>query len=94
MAHRLSCFAGCGVFLDQGLNPCPLHWQLDSYPLCHKGSPRTKLLTEPFKAFFGPITCPSPLIHTKFSSAPGPMHLQFPLPGKLFFGSFLILCVN
>ena len=23
----LSCFAACGVFLDQGLNLCPLHWQ-------------------------------------------------------------------
>ena len=21
----------CGVFLDQGLNPCPLHWQADSF---------------------------------------------------------------
>ena len=20
-------------FLDQGLNPCPLHWQADSHPL-------------------------------------------------------------
>ena len=23
--HWLSCFASCGIFLDQGLNPCPLH---------------------------------------------------------------------
>ena len=28
----------CGIFLDQGLNPCPLHWQAYSYPL-HQGSP-------------------------------------------------------
>ena len=28
--HRLSCFAACGIFPDQGLNPCPLHWQVDS----------------------------------------------------------------
>ena len=27
VAHRRS---ACGVFLDQGLNPHPLHWQLDS----------------------------------------------------------------
>ena len=27
-----------GVFLDQGSNPCPLHWQAASYPLCHQGS--------------------------------------------------------
>ena len=26
-------------FPRQGLNPCPLHWQVDSYPLGHQGSP-------------------------------------------------------
>ena len=26
----LSCPTACGVFLDQGSNPCPLHWQMDS----------------------------------------------------------------
>jgi len=25
----LSCFAACGIFPNQGLNPCPLHWQAD-----------------------------------------------------------------
>ena len=24
---------------DQGSNPCPLHWQADSQPLRHQGSP-------------------------------------------------------
>ena len=23
--HELSCFTACGIFLDQGSNPCPLH---------------------------------------------------------------------
>ena len=32
VAHRLGCFAACGIFPDQGLNPCPLHWPADSYP--------------------------------------------------------------
>ena len=32
---------------------------MDSYPRCLQGSPRTKLLTEPFKAIFDPITRPS-----------------------------------
>ena len=27
VAHELSCSAACGIFLDQGSNPCPLHWQ-------------------------------------------------------------------
>ena len=28
-----------GIFPDQGSNPCPLHWQADSQPLSHQGSP-------------------------------------------------------
>ena len=39
VAHRLSCSRACGIFLDQGLNPCPLHWQVDSYPVYHQRSP-------------------------------------------------------
>ena len=41
--HRLSscgsqarCSAACGIFPDQGSNPCPLHWQADSQPLHHQ----------------------------------------------------------
>ena len=41
-AHRLSCFSACGIFPDQGLNPHPLHWQVDSYLLYHQASPRKK----------------------------------------------------
>ena len=29
-AHRLSCSLSCRIFPDTGLNPRPLHWQLDS----------------------------------------------------------------
>ena len=36
-AHRLSCPAPHRIFLDQELNPCPLHWQVDSLPLDHQG---------------------------------------------------------
>ena len=40
VAQRLkkvgSVVVACGIFLDQGSDPCPLHWQADSYPLCHK----------------------------------------------------------
>ena len=31
MAHGLSCSTACGIFPDQGSNPCPLHWQADSF---------------------------------------------------------------
>ena len=39
VAHRPSCSTACGIFPDQGSNPCPLHWQADSQPLRHQGSP-------------------------------------------------------
>ena len=37
--YELSCSATSGVFLDLGSNPCLLHWQADSLPLSHQGSP-------------------------------------------------------
>ena len=39
MAHGLSCSVEGGILLDQGSNPCPLHWQADSLPLSHQESP-------------------------------------------------------
>ena len=39
MMHGFSCSTACGIFPDQRLNWCPLHWQADSYPLYHQGSP-------------------------------------------------------
>ena len=38
VAHGLSCSVACGIFPDQGSNPCPVHWQADSQPLSHQGS--------------------------------------------------------
>ena len=40
VAHGPSCSAARGIFPDQGPNPCPLHWQADSQPLRHQGSPK------------------------------------------------------
>ena len=34
-----SCPIACGIFLDRGLNPCPLYLQADSHPLHRQGSP-------------------------------------------------------
>ena len=39
VAHGPSRSAACGIFPDKGWNPCPLHWQADSQPLRHQGSP-------------------------------------------------------
>ena len=44
VAHGPSCSAACGIFPDQGSNPCPLHWQADSQPLHHQGSPFQSVL--------------------------------------------------
>ena len=45
VAHGPSCSVACGIFSDQGSNPCPLRWQADSQPLCHQGSPIKYTLT-------------------------------------------------
>ena len=47
VAHGPSRSAACGIFPDRGTNPCPLHWQADSQPLCHQGSPEEVLRTIP-----------------------------------------------
>ena len=44
MAYGPSCSAACGIFPDQGTNPCSLHRQADSQPLCHQGSPMSLIL--------------------------------------------------
>ena len=49
-AHRLTCSLVHVIFLDQGSNPCLLHWQVDSYPLCHEWSPRWGILLPQFIA--------------------------------------------
>ena len=36
MANGLICSLACGIFPDQGSNPCPQHWQADSQPLDHQ----------------------------------------------------------
>ena len=47
VAHGPSCSAACGILPDQGSNPRPLHWQADSQPLRHQGSPRLSSLHLP-----------------------------------------------
>ena len=49
VAHGPSCSTACGIFPDQGSNLCPLHWQADSQPLCHQGSPCCIFLDSTYK---------------------------------------------
>ena len=51
VAHGLSCSVACGIFPDQGSNPGPLHWQADSQPLRHQGSPVSTVLKVSHRSF-------------------------------------------
>ena len=48
VVHGPSRSAACGILPDQGSNPCLLHWQADSQPLRHQGSPIFLILEELF----------------------------------------------
>ena len=52
VAHGPSCSVACGILPDQGSNLCPLHWQADSQPLRHQGSPDLVLLSPSNVTFF------------------------------------------
>ena len=51
VAHGPSRSATCGIFPDQGSNPCSLHWQADFQPLRHQGSPMGLFLNFLFRWF-------------------------------------------
>ena len=50
VANGLSCSGVRGILPEQGLNPCLLHWQVDSLPLSHQGSPLMLLLLSRFQS--------------------------------------------
>ena len=52
VAHGPSRSTACGILPDQGSNPCALHWQADSQPLRHQGSPRYSYRTTSFNLDF------------------------------------------
>ena len=83
VAHGPSCSAACGIFPDQGSNPCPLHWQADSQPLHHQGSPLLPLkrlstlpLLPPASAVSEPSSC---LVWSGATASTYSLCFQFPL---------------
>ena len=40
VVHGLNCLVAHGIFPDQGLNQCALHYKVDSLPLDHHGGLR------------------------------------------------------
>ena len=51
-------FSSPGIFPNQGSNPCPLHWQVDSLPLSQKGSQR--IMNSTTLSIFFPFLIPLP----------------------------------
>ena len=79
VAHGPGCSMACGIFPDQGLNLCPLHWQVNAYALyyqcvCVLSSVR---LCDPWT-----VTCQVPL-SMQFSRQEHCSRLSFLLPGDL-----------
>ena len=60
VAHGPSCSAASGIFPDQGSNLCPQHWQADSQPLRHQGSPSLLFYTKAAPFSLVSITCQAP----------------------------------
>ena len=87
MAHGPSCSVARGIFPDQGSNPCPLHWQADSQPLRHQGSPKRLNLKQENEGFRVPV--PSPCVPRWWSPAPvaslHPCMTQSCHPGSLVY---------
>ena len=77
VAHGPSCSRGMWDFPDKGLNPCPLHWQADSQPLCHQGSPAHVLFTKN-----EPLHSPQPSAHPAVNLVKQLIALSFKLVGE------------
>ena len=84
VAHGPSCSTACGIFPDQGSNPCPLHWQVYSQPLYHQGSPQI-LISYLFYTYWYIYVNPNLPIQTT-------THHPFPPLGVHTF--FLYICVS
>ena len=103
--HRLSCSTLCGVFPDQGSNPCALCWQADFQPLDHQGSPEVSSSNKDSKKWHCCLAtfcvwllslssisaCPSPLTcHTPGTETPVVPRIHQTLPRPCF----MALCVR
>ena len=72
VAHGPSCSAACGIFPDQGSNPCPPHRQADSQPLRHQGSPPVTFFSINFWLFFLEVSLTCFIVTAiLFHSSPG-----------------------
>ena len=84
VAHGPSHSAACGIFPDQGSNPCPLHWQADSQQLHHQGSPLSSFFKIIFSFFCSPWVIPLLCL---------PVHWSVPLNHPIYWICFSFLCI-
>ena len=85
-AHGLSCSKACEIFPEQGQNPCPLHWQVGSYPLHQPGKSHVfSSLSVPAVVTIAAIVTIYPLTTRKWQPTPiflsGESHGQTSLAG-------------
>ena len=78
VVHGVSWSVACGILPGQGSNPCSPHWQAESKPLKHQGSPRVSLLTLLFSLFGSPSgTGLKILSHPSISTAADPSPVSY-----------------
>ena len=51
VVHGLICPVACETLLNQGVNPCPLHWQAGSWPLDKQASPEDSYFNKFLRKF-------------------------------------------
>ena len=78
--HGLSGFVARGSFMGQELNPCLLHWQEDSLPPSHQGSPRPITFNRIKFKFFSLVFSLAHLPPHPPTSHPSSGQEGFPLP--------------
>ena len=65
VAHGLSCSMACGIFPNQGSNPCLLHYPCprDSFPRSHQGSPALNFYNSFIDLYYNPTPYNSPILN-------------------------------
>ena len=76
VVHGLWCSTAWGILLDKGLHPCPLHWQVDSSPLSHQGSPLNQKVFKDESSVCLRSVCLTSLTGGFPGSSDGRVHLQ------------------
>ena len=57
VAPGIICLSECGISLDQGSNPCSLHWQVNYLPLSHQRGPPIYLIPNYTLLVWRPLMC-------------------------------------